>query len=372
MDFELTETQRELAGLTRQIVSDHVTPERLRTVEKQGTFFDRGLWSALLSAGVVAAAAPENVGGGGLDFLEQCSVLTELGRAVAHVPYLETVLAAAAIGYFGTDEQRQRWGTPAAAGTILVTLALEEDLLDAPELPQTVAERSSGGAEPGWLLTGSKALVAFGEVADAFLVPATTAEGVKLFVVLPEDAGVTRTPEQIVDGDTVVTLELAGVEVPAERLVPGTDVVHWLVARNTVALAAYQAGVLERAVELTADYARERQQFGKPIGAFQAVAQRLADAYIDAEAVRLTMWEAAWRIANALPGGAPIATAKFWAADAGHRVAHTAVHIHGGTGIDLDGVMHRYFTAAKRIEFALGGATAQLRKLGAELAATPA
>jgi alkylation response protein AidB-like acyl-CoA dehydrogenase len=147
--------------------------------------------------------------------------------------------------------------------------------------------------------------------------------------------------------------------------------VHWLVARNTVALAAYQTGVLERALELTAEYAREREQFGRPIGSFQAVAQRLADAYIDVEAVRLTMWEAAWRIANALPGGTYIATAKFWAADAGHRVAHTAVHVHGGTGIDLDAPTHRYFTAAKRTEFALGGATAQLRKLGAELAATP-
>jgi alkylation response protein AidB-like acyl-CoA dehydrogenase len=102
------------------------------------------------------------------------------------------------------------------------------------------------------------------------------------------------------------------------------------------------------------------------------VAQRLADAYIDVEAVRLTMWEAAWRLEEGLPAAAEVATAKFWAADAGHRVAHTAVHVHGGTGIDLDGAIHRYFTAAKRTEFTLGGATAQLRRLGAELAATPA
>jgi alkylation response protein AidB-like acyl-CoA dehydrogenase len=130
--------------------------------------------------------------------------------------------------------------------------------------------------------------------------------------------------------------------------------------------------VLERALELTAEYARIRQQFGRPIGSFQAVAQRLADAYIDVEAVRLTMWEAAWRAANALQCPTEIATAKFWAADAGHRVAHTAVHVHGGTGIDMDGVLHRYFVAAKRAEFELGGATTQLRRIGAELAETPA
>ena len=112
--------------------------------------------------------------------------------------------------------------------------------------------------------------------------------------------------------------------------------------------------MLERALELTAAYAREREQFGRPIGSFQAVAQRLADAYIDVEAVRLTMWEAAWRVAERLPAPAEIATAKFWAADAGHRVAHTAVHVHGGTGIDVDAPTHRYFIAAKRNEFTLG------------------
>jgi acyl-CoA dehydrogenase len=126
--------------------------------------------------------------------------------------------------------------------------------------------------------------------------------------------------------------------------------------------------VTARALELTADYARERIQFGKPIGGFQAVAQRLADAYIDCEAVRLTMWQAAWRLAEGLPCAAEIATAKFWAADAGHRVAHTAVHVHGGVGIDLSHPAHRYFTAAKHCEFMLGGATLQLRRLGAELA----
>jgi alkylation response protein AidB-like acyl-CoA dehydrogenase len=246
---------------------------------------------------------------------------------------------------------------------------LAEELADSPELPQTQAEQMSGD---GWRLTGAKAVVPLGTVADAYLVTADTPDGLALFVVLPTDPGVTVQPQRVVDGDTVATIELANVALPADRFVGGYDVAHWLVARTTVGLAAYQLGVLERALELTAEYARERTQFDRPIGSFQAVAQRLADAYIDVEAVRLTMWEAAWRIAQPLPCPTEIATAKFWAADAGHRVAHTAVHVHGGTGIDLDAPTHRYFTAAKRTEFALGGATAQLRRLGAELAATPA
>jgi len=130
--------------------------------------------------------------------------------------------------------------------------------------------------------------------------------------------------------------------------------------------------VLERALELTAEYARSREQFGRPIGSFQAVAQRLADGYIDVEAIGLTMWQAAWLLAAGRPGDpevdAAIASAKFWAADAGHRVAHTAVHVHGGIGIDTSYPLHRYFVAAKRAEFTLGGATAQLLRLGDILA----
>ena len=139
-------------------------------------------------------------------------------------------------------------------------------------------------------------------------------------------------------------------------------------AHGTVGLCALQLGVVERSLELTSEYAQSRVQFGQPIGSFQAVAQRLADAYIDVEAVRLTMWQAAWRLSAGLPCDTEIATAKFWAADAGHRVAHTAVHVHGGVGIDVDYPLHRYFTVAKRCEFALGRATAQLRRIGAALA----
>jgi alkylation response protein AidB-like acyl-CoA dehydrogenase len=113
-------------------------------------------------------------------------------------------------------------------------------------------------------------------------------------------------------------------------------------------------------------------QFGRPIGAFQAVAQRLADAYIDVEAVRLTLWQAVWMLGSEAGAGSDsaavaVATAKFWAAEAGHRVAHTAVHVHGGMGIDTSYPVHRYFTAAKHHEFALGGATVQLRRIGAIL-----
>jgi acyl-CoA dehydrogenase len=203
-----------------------------------------------------------------------------------------------------------------------------------------------------------------------------------VFLVEPSDAGVSLAPQALTDGSPAGQLVLDGVALDGSRLLgapgQGAQVASWLAARATVGLCAVQAGVVERALELTAQYARTREQFGRPIGSFQAVAQRLADAYIDVQAVWLTMWQAAWLLADGYRGeagppddgevAAAIATAKFWAADAGHRVAHTAVHVHGGTGIDMSHPVHRYFLAAKQAEFTLGGATQQLVRLGDILA----
>lgn len=301
MDFTLTEAQRELAALTRKILDSSDTP-----------------WPDLVKSGVVPEQ-PDEFG-----VLEQCSVLVELGRAVATVPYLPTTVAASALAEFGTSEQRSRWLTP---GTVL-SVALVDD----------------GGA---------KTTVPSASTAEAFLV----SQGGEVFLV--EAGALDITAQELVDGDAG-WFEYSG----GGELVPGLTP-DWLITRYTLGLCAFQLGVTERALELTAEYARTRVQFDRPIGSFQAVAQRLADAYIDVAAIRLTLWQAAWRLSEGLDAAEEVATAKFWAADAGHRVAHTAVHVHGGTGIDMSHDVHRYFTAAKRTEFELGGATAQLLKLSA-------
>jgi 3-oxocholest-4-en-26-oyl-CoA dehydrogenase beta subunit len=370
MDFTLTPAQEDLGALARQILTDHCTQQRLREIEASGTRFDPALWSDLAGAGVLSAALPEEVGGAGLGLLEQCTVLAEIGRAVAAAPYLPSiVLGAAAVARFGTAGQRQQWAAPAARGELVIAAALAEEDGEDPALPATVAEVS----DDGWLLTGTKTTVLAGAHAALLLVPALAPSGPAVFLVTPDDPGVTIMPQQVTGGDGAALVELAAVRVPTERLLgesaSGSQIARWLADRATIGLCALQLGVTERALELTAGYAQRRQQFGKPIGSFQAVAQRLADGYIDVEGIRLTLWQAAWLMDNALPSRAELATAKFWAAEAGHRVAHTAVHIHGGVGIDLDGEVHRYFAAAKHNEFALGGATAQLRRIGAGLAA---
>jgi 3-oxocholest-4-en-26-oyl-CoA dehydrogenase beta subunit len=367
VDFAFTQAQDELSSLSRSILADHATPGRLAELEQARQGFDATLWAHLAEAGILAAALPEAAGGDGYGLAEQCSILTEIGRAVARVPYLSSIaLGASAIARFGTDEQITRWAVPAGAGDLILTAALAEPDGDDPRAPATRAGRSAGG----WRLRGTKTAVPAGEAAGLFLVPAATEDGTAVFCVERADPGVNAEPQRLTDGAGSARLDLDGAEVGDGRLLgrPGSEVADWLAAHATVGICATQLGVTERALELTAEHARTRQQFGRPIGAFQAVAQRLADAYIDVEAIRLTMWQAAWRLESGLPGEEEIATAKFWAADGGHRVAHTAVHVHGGVGIDTAHPLHRYFTAAKQNEFALGGATAQLRRLGAALA----
>jgi 3-oxocholest-4-en-26-oyl-CoA dehydrogenase beta subunit len=376
VDFSHTTAQRELSGLCRQILADRATPERLAAIEASGNWFDADLWRDLARAGILAAALPAAAGGAGYGLLEQCTILTELGRAVAPVPYLESiVLGAGAVAAFGSPQQIRHWAEPSAAGDAVLTAGLSETGSDDPRQPVTRAQQASDG----WLLTGTKTMVPFAARANVILVPALTEQGPAVFGVQRADPGVTVREQRLAGGATAAQVELTAAVVGPEAMIGGpapdcspAQPAGWLLARATIGLCALQLGIAERALELTAEHARTRRQFDRPIGAFQAVAQRLADAWIDADAIRLTLWQAAWRLEQGLPCDAEIATAKFWAAEAGHRIAHTAVHVHGGIGIDISHPVHRYFLAAKRNEFALGGATAQLRRLGAILAASAA
>jgi 3-oxocholest-4-en-26-oyl-CoA dehydrogenase beta subunit len=129
-----------------------------------------------------------------------------------------------------------------------------------------------------------------------------------------------------------------------------------------------QVGVAERALRITAEYVAGREQFERPLATFQAVQQRIADAYIDVEAMRVTAWRAAWRLAEGLPADEEIAIAKFWASEAGSRVLVSAQHLHGGVGVDVDYPLHRYLKLSKRLELLFGGGTEQLAHLGDLLA----
>jgi alkylation response protein AidB-like acyl-CoA dehydrogenase len=363
MDFTTTEAADDLGGLARTITESVCTAEHQRELDRLGGRFDRDLWGKLIEADILSTAAPESLGGGGFGVLEQVAVLVALGRQLAAVPYLESVvLGAGALAKFGSESLQLQWATPAINGEKIIAVALDGEMGEGP-----VRATASGD---GYKLTGSRTQIAYGPVADAFLVPAETDSGTKVFLIAKDDAGVTVNALDTTGHGSVAHLELQGVE--AARVVDGDDAVAWLTTHGTLGRSAFQLGVLERALELTSEYAREREQFDRPIGSFQAVSSRLADGYIDVKGLRLTLTQAAWRLSEDLPADVEVGTAAFWAADAGHRVAHTTVHVHGGVGIDLDHPVHRYFLAAKQTEFAVGSATGQLLRIGRELAETPA
>ena len=363
MDFSTTEAANDLGGLARTITESVCTPERQRQLDGLDERFDGDLWAKLKDADILSAAAPESLGGGGFGVLEQVAVLVALGRQLAAVPYLESVvLGAGALAKFGAEAVQQEWATPAINGEKIIAVALDGDMGEGP------VQATADGA--GHRLTGTRTQVFYGPIADAYLVPAETDSGTRVFLVAKDDPGVTVTTLDTTGHGSVGHLELQGVE--ATGVVGGDDVVAWLNTHGTLGRSAYQLGVLERALELAAGYAREREQFDRPIGSFQAVSSRLADGYIDVKALRLTLTQAAWRLSEGLPADVEVNTAAFWAADAGHRVAHTTVHVHGGVGVDTDHPVHRYFLAAKQTEFAVGSATGQLLRIGRELADTPA
>ena len=243
MDFGFSEEQAELAGLTRKILAERDAP-----------------WGDLATAGVLAAGLPPALGGAGLGLLEQCSVLIELGRSASSVPYLASVvLGAGALAAFGTAAQLQRWAVPAGQGSVVLTAALAEEDGDDPRMPSARAERAGGQ----WVLTGVKTAVDAAPEADLFLVPCASPDGVLVFRVAPSDAGVRVEPQQLTDFGPAGRVVLDGCVLSGDRVLGGAGVADWLVARATVGLCAMQSGVIERALELTAEYAKSRVAFGR-------------------------------------------------------------------------------------------------------------
>jgi acyl-CoA dehydrogenase len=380
MDFAYTEEQRELAALAAQILDRMVTPERLTAIEAEvlaghGDGFDRELWAELAKANLLGVGVPEEFGGLGYGVFEQCLALEAAGRVLAPVPlWASATVAAGALAAHGTREQRETWLPAIAGGDKVVTVALAESGGSDAATPATTAARIPSG----WRLAGVKTAVPFATVADAFLVPARTERGVAVFLVDPATSGVSVERQLTTAREAVGLLTLDGVLVDDDARLggpaaaDGTAVAVALRDRATLGLCALQLGVTDRAMRAAAEYTTNRVQFGRPIGSFQAVGHRLADCFIDVEAIRLTLWQAAWRFAEGQDATEAVATAKFWAADGGHRVASAVVHVHGGMGIAEEYFVHRYFLHAKRLEFTLGNAAEQARRLGTLLADTPA
>lgn len=370
MDFTFDETQEDLRRLARSILDERTSVARIRSVEDGDETIDHDLWAEFAKADLLGVALPEDVGGSGHGIMELGVLLEEVGRRVAPIPLLSTIgLAAFPIAKFGTVEQRKRLLAPVLDGSSILTAGLQESALNDALDPATEGTRDGSR----WRLDGEKVAVPHAPLADRIVVSARTGpDSSGLFLIDPRARGVEVEPTRSTHRELQGNVRLDGVVVESDDVLGDPAAGHEMLKHAhryaTAALCATAVGVLSEAVRITAGYISNREQFGRPIATFQGATLKIADAYIDTEAVRTTTWSALWRLASGHPADEALAIAKFWVADGGQRVVHTCQHLHGGIGVDTDYPIHRYFLWAKELELTLGGATPQLLRIGAGLA----
>ena len=362
MHFAMNEVQQDLCELATRLFTARVTPDTLKAHAASGAPFDAALWQQLVDAGLVMASVPTADNELGFGMLELGWVLEAAGRVLAPVPLLSTAVGARALAASAHT-------APLAAiakGSALVALALEDESDDALR-PTVQAMKFSDG----WGLNGTKTAVAYGAEADLLLVSASTDKGPGLFLVAKDTPGVSIESQRSTHGEPWAYVEMDRVKLPRNARLGGASALARLVDETRAAMAAHQVGVASAALQQTAAYVSQRVQFGRPLGSMQAVQQRVADAFIDVEAMRSTALRALWALDQAPHDGttAEVAAAKYWAALGGHRVTHAAQHLHGGMGADVEYPIHRYFLHAKPNSLVLGGAQSMLALIGAEIAA---
>jgi alkylation response protein AidB-like acyl-CoA dehydrogenase len=371
MDFTFSEDQLAIRELAYQIFTDRSTDEQLLAFSRSGDTYDEALWQTLAEQGLLGVAIPESAGGTGLGLIELCLLLEEQGRRVSPVPlHASLVLGGLPIAEFGSEQQQQRYLPALAAGTAKFSAAIAELGMNA-ALASTVTARK---VKDGWSLSGRKAAIPDGAVADFILVPAEDDKGQQsVFIVDTRAAGVNLQPVELgLSGTRAAHLQLADCVVGDDAVLgaigQGAAIIEWLEQRANIGHCALQVGVTEEAMKRTAAFVSERKQFGVALGTFQALAMRMADSYIDVEGIRSTYWLALWRLSARLDARAEVRAAKWWACDAAHRVVSTSQHLHGGIGADVEYPIHRFFLMAKLISYSLGNASQQLAQLGRLLA----
>ncbi|TNF36638.1 MAG: acyl-CoA dehydrogenase [Gammaproteobacteria bacterium] len=370
MDFSFNETQKEVQGLARQMLTDLATVERLNAIDKQEDRFDADLWKQLAEAGLLGVAIDEKLGGMGFGFTELALFVEEVGRTVAPVPVVPVLVSTALpIQKFGSATLKKAWLPKIASGESLVTAALMETGNEDPATPKATAKAKGKNL----LVSGTKVCVPFAKQSDAILVSAKTSKGVVVVLVDPKAKGVKLTRQVSTTREPWYEVVMKDVLVPEAAIVvkadKGAAAMKWVSERTMAALCAMQIGVSDKSMRMTASYACERQQFGVAIGTFQAVQHRAANCYMDVECLKLTTYQAVSLLDSGRDATNEVAIAKIWAGDTGHRVSYAAQHLHGGFGIDRDYSLWRYSLWARQIEMTLGTSARLLATLGERIAA---
>ncbi len=371
MDFAFTEQQSAVAEAACGLLSGLVNPDRVLAVESTDDRVDRELWRALAEADLLGLGVPEAHGGAGYGLTELCLLLQAQGNVVAPAPLWSTlVLGALPIARFGTTDQQARWLPGVAAGEVILTAALTGSATSVSGLP-TMHAAPEG---EHWVLNGTELAVPYAHVADRVVVPARTFDGhVILALVDTRVAGVSLERTVTTNREIHAHLHLAEVGVDNADLLVGPEsgraALDTLMTAAIIGLCALQVGVCESALAQTATYLNERNQFGRPLSTFQGTMLRAADGAIDIEAMRVTLWNAAWLFDTGRDATDAARVAKWQAAERGQRTVHATQHLHGGMGADVTYPIHRYFLWGKQIELLLGNSSRQLAALGASIAA---
>ncbi|HET7194214.1 MAG TPA: acyl-CoA dehydrogenase [Nocardioides sp.] len=331
------------------------TQEAVRAVVREALDRDSD-WPGLASAGLLSLPVPERFGGEGLGLGEVAVLLREVGSRAGELPVWETLCCGTlTLAAAGSDDQQQRLLPGVASGEVILTPAVREAGAGIPETPATTL---AGGR-----LTGRKIGVTYAEDAAAMLVPAQDGERVVVALVDPSADGVTLLPSPSSRGATEHTVVLDEVEAD---VLPGADAGSLLRRLALTGLCLTAAGVLTGARDLTADYVKGREQFGRKLAEFQAVAQQVADVYIASRTVSLAADNAAWRLVAGLDSTDDLAVAAYWTCAEGLPALHTCQHLHGGMGVDETYPLHRYFSWITDLTHALGGPTLTAGAVGIE------
>ena len=350
MDFSPDETQRAVADLAATVVrgadADHArTTAALSSV----TGYDEALWKGMAQAGLLSLAVPESAGGDGFGPLEVAAVLTEVGRQTIPVPAFATLaLGVLPIARFGTAAQHEALRDVADGAVLTAALAPVDARRDGEDL----------------VLSGRVAAVPYASVARLVLLP--TEHGVAL--VSPSAAGVTLTRTTTSTGTAEYSMACEDVRVAGADVLDATPAD--LQALAVAGASAVADGVLAGALALTAEHLRTREQFGKPLATFQAVAQQIADVYVTARTVHLAATSVNWRLASGLDAADDIDIAAYWLAAEMPRALQVCHHLHGGLGVDITYPLHRYYSHGKDIARLVGGSAARLDSIGARCSST--
>ncbi len=355
MDFDFNEEQKAIVNAAERVFSDLCSDDRIKEINGENQPFHAELWQQLAESGMLGLLVSEENGGLGMTLVELCLILELQGRFVAPVPLIATLVECGMSIDASDNESLKGELLPAIVSGELMLSPVRRSGGFVASVPLTATEDASGD----WSLNGVSGLVPYAGIVNGFVVSVPTKDEEPVMMYCRADAkGLSINEQRSTSGELAGFIEFDNTAVPNAQVLATGDSARAIAETqklNTcIALAALQVGVLDEGLRRTAAYVSERKQFGRPLGAFQAVSQQAADAYMAIEALRSVYWRALDDIEHEQGAALSARVAKYWVGTAGHKVAHTILHLHGGIGQDLDYPVHRFFLWGKHNERYLG------------------